>query len=177
MANKFDLLIRRILEVVDALPPTPPAIVQQAPLKNVDIVAAALIGEAGGEGKTGMQAVMNVIMNRSARSSDFVRGIISTILKPKQFSFFNNYTSGKESMENIVARARMHPRWNEAMEVALAGLSKKLPDITQGATHYHVTSGPGKVAPSWSSPTVGGKNTSAIVTNTIGRHTFLKNIR
>jgi len=176
---RFNLLVKQLLEAAD-VPPQPPGIVQSAPkqaIRNMDIIAAALIGEAGGEGEKGMHAVMNVISNRAQTSSDFVKGTVQVVLKPKQFSFFNKYTSGQESMASIVDKAKQHPNWPKALELALAGLSKKLPDITDGATHYHVSSGPSKVQPKWSHPQVGGKNPQAVVTNTIGRHTFLKNIR
>jgi spore germination cell wall hydrolase CwlJ-like protein len=175
--TRYNVLISKLLEDAGNIPPPPPAIIQQAPIRNVDVVAAALIGEAGGEGNTGMHAVMNVITNRAKSSPDFVRGVIEAVLKPKQFSYFNKYNSGGESMISIINKAKQHPSWNKALEIALAGLSKKLPDITSGATHYHVSSGPGKVIPKWSSPQVGGTNPQAVITNTIGHHTFLKNIR
>ena len=176
--TKYNALISKLLEDAgNTPPPSPPAIIQQAPIRNVDVVAAALIGEAGGEGNTGMHAVMNVIANRAKNSPDFVRGVIEVVLKPRQFSFFNKYNAGGQSMISIISKAKQHPSWNKALEIALAGLSKKLPDITSGATHYHVSSGPGKVAPTWSSPQVGGTNPQAVITNTIGHHTFLKNVR
>jgi len=176
---RFKETFEKLLEAAADVPPPPPAIVQkaQAPATNIDVIAAALIGEAGGEGEKGMHAVMNVIVNRAKGSNDLVRGAISNVLKPKQFSFFNNYNAGKEEMNQIIQRASKHSNWNKARSIALAGLSGKLNDITDGATHYHVSSGPGKVNPKWSNPAVGGKNPQAVVTNTIGHHTFLKNVR
>ena len=105
---RFDDLVKKILEAVADLPPPPPAIVQkaEAPIRNVDIIAAALIGEAGGEGYKGMQAVMNVIVNRSKSSNDFVRAAVANVLKPKQFSFFNKYTSGQEDIRGIIDKAK-----------------------------------------------------------------------
>lgn len=175
---RFDDLVKKILEAVADLPPPPPAIVQkaEAPIRNVDIIAAALIGEAGGEGYKGMQAVMNVIVNRSKSSNDFVRAAVANVLKPKQFSFFNKYTSGQEDIRGIIDKAKQHPKWAQASEIALVGLSKKLEDITGGATHYHVSRGQSKVTPAWTHPSFGGKNAQAVVTNTIGAHTFLKNV-
>jgi len=176
---RFKDKFEKLLEAAVDLPPQPPAIVQKAqvPITNIDVIAAALIGEAGGEGEKGMHAVMNVIINRARGSNDLVRNAVSNVLKPKQFSFFNNYNAGREEMSQIIQRASKHSNWAKAREVALLGLSGKLKDITDGATHYHVSSGPGKVAPKWSNPKVGGKNIEAAVTNTIGHHTFLKNVR
>ena len=176
---RFDDKINQLLkEVAPDLPPPPPAIIQkaQAPIKYSDIVAAALIGEAGGEGYKGMQAVMNVIMNR-VKGGDPFRGAVDVVLKPKQFSFFDQYNDGSAKMQDIISKAMKHPRWAEAKELALVGMRGKLEDITDGATHYHVTKGPSKVKPKWSSPQFGGKNPQALATNTIGRHTFFKNIR
>lgn len=170
-------IIELLKEVTPDLPP-PPAIIRkaEAPIKYSDIVAAALIGEAGGEGSKGMQAVMNVIMNR-VKNEDPFRGAVDVVLKPKQFSFFDKYNDGSVKMNDIITKAMKHPRWAEAKELALIGMQRKLDDITGGATHYHITSGPNKVKPYWSSPEFGGKNKEALTTNTIGRHTFFKNIR
>jgi len=148
----------------------------EAAIKYSDIVAAALIGEAGGEGYKGMQAVMNVIMNR-VKGGDPFRGAVDVVLKPKQFSFFDNYNDGSVKMQDIITKAMAHPRWAEAKELAIVGMQGKLEDLTGGATHYHVTKGPSKVKPYWSSPKFGGKNKEALATNTIGSHTFFRNIR
>jgi len=176
---RFEDRIRQLLlEVTPDLPPPPPALVQkaEASIKYSDIVAAALIGEAGGEGYEGMQAVMNVIMNRVKGGNPF-RGAVDVVLKPKQFSFFDDYNAGSVKMGDVVTKAMQHPRWAMAKELALVGMQGKLEDLTGGATHYHVTKGPSKVKPYWSSPQFGGKNKEALATNTIGSHTFFKNIR
>jgi len=163
---------------MEAPPPPPPAIVQQAESKitNLDVLAATLIGEAGGEGREGMHAVMNVIMNRVKGSTDPVKSAVATVLKPKQFSMFNSYTAGNEDIAKIINKAKQHPRWGVAEEIALKGLSGNLEDITGGATHYHVSRGISKVTPRWTNPKLGGKNAQAVITNTIGSHSFLKNV-
>lgn len=165
-------------EAVDAPPPPPPAIVQkaEAPITNLDVLATTLIGEAGGEGEKGMHAVMNVIMNRVKGSSDPVRAAVASVLKPKQFSMFNSYTLGNKDIREIINKAKQHSNWKIAEKIAMDGLSNKLVDITDGATHYHVTKGKSKVTPKWTHPSLGGKNPQAVVTNTIGAHSFLKNV-
>jgi spore germination cell wall hydrolase CwlJ-like protein len=176
---RFYKQIQKLLEALgDVPPPPPPALIQRAESKitNLDIITTTLIGEAGGEGEQGMHAVMNVIMNRTKGSSDPVRTAVSGVLKPKQFSMFNSYTLGNEDIRNIINKAKQHPRWKLAEQIALKGLSGNLADITDGATHYHVSKGKSKVAPKWTHPSFGGKNTQAVVTNTIGAHTFLKNV-
>lgn len=179
--RQFDFKVKQLLYLLEAgpdLPPPPPAIIQkaEAPIKYSDIVAAALIGEAGGEGYKGMQAVMNVIMNR-VKGGDPFRGAVNVVLQPKQFSFFNKYNEGTVKMQDIVSKAMQHPKWAEAKELALVGMKRNLQDITDGATHYHVTKGKSKVTPKWSNPQFGGKNPEALATNTIGSHTFFKNVR
>jgi hypothetical protein len=119
---------------------------------------------------------MNVIMNR-VKDGDPFRGAVNIVLKPKQFSFFNKYNDGTEKMQDIITKATKHPNWAKAKELALVGMRGKLQDITDGATHYHVTSGPSKVSPKWSNPKFGGKNPEASATNTIGHHTFFTNIK
>jgi len=178
---RFNKQVTQILEAIADLPPVPapaPAIIQQAHIiRNIDVVAAALIGEAGGEGERGMHAVMNVIINRCKGQPDLVRSAVQTVVRPKQFSFFNNYNNGQETMEDIINKAKKHTSWNKAIEIASLGLEKKLDDITNGATHYHVYTGKSKVTPKWSSPEVGGRNREAVITNTVGHHVFLKNVR
>lgn len=174
---RFNKLVKNILEVVGDVPP-PPAIIQKAvaPITNLDVIATTLIGEAGGEGEKGMHAVMNVIMNRVRGSNDPVRAAVAAVLKPKQFSMFNSYTLGNTDIKVIINKAKQHPNWKVATDIASRGLAKQLPDITSGATHYHVSKGRSKVAPRWTHPAVGGKNAQAVITNTIGAHTFLKNV-
>lgn len=175
---RYDKLVKSILEAIADLPPPPPAMIQkaEAPITNLDVIATTLIGEAGGEGEEGMHAVMNVIMNRVKQSNDPVRAAVASVLKPKQFSMFNSYTQGNTNIKDIINKAKQHPRWQLAQEIASKGLSRTLPDITGGATHYHVSRGRSKVTPKWSHPSLGGKNTQAVVTNTIGAHSFLKNV-
>ena len=176
---RYNDLVKNILEAIgDVPPPPPPAIIQkaEAPITNLDIIATTLIGEAGGEGEKGMHAVMNVIMNRVKNSNDPVRAAVATVLKPKQFSMFNSYTLGNTDIKDIITKAKQHSNWKLAQDIASKGLSNQLSDITNGATHYHVFKGKSKVTPKWSHPTYGGKNAQAVVTNTIGSHTFLKNV-
>jgi N-acetylmuramoyl-L-alanine amidase len=175
---KFYRKVKKLLEAIADLPPPPPAIIQKAEEKitNLNVITATLIGEAGGEGERGMHAVMNVIANRSLGSKDFIKSAVANVLKPKQFSMFNSYTTGGGRIEDIIKKAKQHPKWEIAKKIALSGLNKTLPDITDGATHYHVFKGKSKVTPDWSHPSVGGKNSQAVVTNTIGSHTFLKNV-
>jgi len=165
-------LIRRkksdILEAMDSLPPSPPAIVQKAEIKspavmnltNAYIVAATVWGEAADQGEEGMQAVMNVIMNRS--KGEFTNAV-KVVLAPKQFSTWNSVT-------NPVARAledanvwRQNKNFQKCFQIVDRASQGKLPDITGGALFYF---NPDKAAPSWAK--------KLVYTTTISDHQFYK---
>lgn len=92
-----------------------------------ELVAAVLIGEAGGEGDhRSLWAVREVIDNR-ARLRHATRTAV--VLAREQFSCLNKLTR-----EELVARAKRHPRWDEALRVAR---SSKRTNYTSGALYYH----------------------------------------
>lgn len=153
---------------LDLPPPQPipdkpvPAIIHKEVLNATekDIIATCLIGEAGGEGVTGMQAVMNVIGNRAQGNP---HKFAQECLKPYQFSLFNDATVKKTTkLGDIVAKAKKHPKWKEAQDLVSQAVSKSLEDITGGATHYHTPA----VNPSWSN--------QFQQVSTIGNHMFYK---
>ena len=116
-----------------------------------DVIAATLILEAGGEYSVGsMQAVHEVIINRSAKRS---LSAAQVCLQPYQFSCWN---SG--SLARKLAMAQRHPRWAEACMI----VASKPTNLTNGADHYHAD----HCDPYW--------NKSMTVTVVIGRHIFCK---
>jgi len=125
---------------------------------SADIIAATLIGEAGGEGVTGMHAVLNVIMNRSRGNFNLAR---SVCLKRKQFSMWND----APDRAKVVSSAKKHPRWAEAVALVNQARTGTLGDITSGSKFYYAHK---KVTPSWSNPKVFERKT------VIGNHTFGK---
>lgn len=132
----------------------PPAIVQQEPAKpsnvlskqqimDAYIVAATLWLEARGEGEQGMQAVMNVIMNRAGGDFSKTR---SVVLKPKQFSCWNGVSNpAKETVELSKSHGKEAP-FKTAVKLVDQAMKGRLEDITNGATHYF---NPKQVKPSW----------------------------
>ena len=125
--------------------------VSQGQPTHMDIVASTLILEAGGEYHEGsMQAVHEVIVNRSHQ-----RKLASweVCLQRKQFSCWN---SGK--INKLVAKAKRHPRWREAMAI----IQSPLTNYAKGADHYHAD----YCDPYW--------NKHMKVTAKIGRHIFYK---
>ena len=137
--------------------PPPPVYVELAPygVHDREVVAATLIGEAGGEQWRGMQAVFNVIWNRAGGNPALVK---AACLAPHVFSCWN----GKEVSTHI-QRAKNHPCWAQALQLAEMGLRGKLADLTGGANHFY---DPKRVHPHWA-----GKMRQTAV---IGGHTFLK---
>lgn len=140
----------------EGLPPAPPAEIRRSTISqnDIDIVAACLIGEAGGEGSKGMQAVMNVISNRAKGRAEAMRGVV---LSPKQFSVFN----GKKP-EDVVAKAKRHPMFAQATMIVRNSMMGNLQDITGRATHYHTPA----VSPKWAK--------SLKATGQLGGHIFYR---
>ena len=117
---------------------------------DVQVVAATLVLEAGGEGKAGMEAVREVIANRS-RSSVLTEAEVC--LKRLQFSCWNGST-----VKAGIEKAKLHKNWSLALEIANAETTNH----TSGATHYHTT----KVSPWWAE--------TLTRTATIKNHIFYK---
>lgn len=160
----FNRLVYSILEQVTPLSPF-----------DIDVLAALLVKEAGGEKDyiAGMAGVMNTIVARANKNPSH---FISVALKPKQFSAFNNIKT-QQDLVNTVAQTKKHPRFNAAKDMVISASKGTLPNLIGSAKHYHVTKGPSKVTPTWTNPQYGGKNTSAVPTTTIGNHTFFSGVR
>lgn len=99
-------------------------------MKDIEIVAATLIGEAGGEGEEGMQAVLNVIMNRANKNFN---NAAKVCLRPWQFSVWNDQ---KNNISGYIKEKKKHPRWNTALKLIKLAIDNKLPDITRNANFY-----------------------------------------
>lgn len=140
------------------------------PIKDTEIVAATLIGEAGGEeDKDAMKAVLNVLQNR-AKIKETTPARES--LRPKQFSMWNEATSGvkvrtdfsQSKINQVINKHRGHKKWNEALKLA----STTPKDVTGGATHYYAPKGV-KRLPAWEK--------GWTKTKTIGGHIFGKDVK
>ncbi len=125
--------------------------------ENMNIFASTLIGEAGGEGIKGMQAVANVIMNRAR--GDFSK-VGAVCLKPYQFSMWNGK---RDQIKSVVHKAKAHARWKDAMLLIQQAKDGKLQDITGGSDFYF---NPKLAMPKWAN--------QFEKTYTIGQHDFYK---
>jgi N-acetylmuramoyl-L-alanine amidase len=161
--SPVDEMISKIDEVLDVPPPYHQHVKFSQDEK--DIVAAVLIGEAGGERDPGMQAVMNVIMNRAKKPERFV----STVLRRRHFAMFNSATGNASGVNydivrSIVSDYKKHPCWNKAQILVSQATHGELPDVTEGATHYYSCKMP--KAPLWAQ--------EMKETTRIGNHIFMK---
>jgi N-acetylmuramoyl-L-alanine amidase len=139
-------------------------------ISDIDIIAATIIGEAGGEGNDGMKAVKNVLQNRASKRGTSIAG---EALRPKQFSMWNKATSGVNvasdfnqkdrisKIQSIINMYKKHTKWNIAVTLA----KTKIKDITSGATKYYASSGRHAIDPPY-----WAKNWKDSVI--IGNHTF-----
>lgn len=86
-------------------------------------VAEALYFESRSEGVKGMQAVANVIMNRAKKRQVSPYDVIT---RPNQFSYLDR-------TDFSITEHEVH---RTAMLISTAAVTYKLPDITNGSTHY-----------------------------------------
>lgn len=141
------------------------ALLQEAQREmEVDILARTLWGEARGEGKAGMEAVVMVILNRveiARKAGGFWWGnsVIEVCRKPYQFSCWNK---DDPNMPKLLSVGEDNPYFVTALRVARRALLGFLKDPTKGATHYHARN----VQPYWAK----GQRPVAVV----GRHIFYR---
>lgn len=100
--------------------------------RAAETVVACLIGEAGGEGRQGMEAVLEVIRNRALKKygNDSVVSMYKIVVAPKQFSYFNG------GIDAGINKAKRHPKWREAENVLKSGPTNH----TKGSTYYYAAS-------------------------------------
>ena len=132
----------------------------------VDVLARTAWGEARGDGTTGMHGVCNVVMNCLA----YARGrggywwgnsVKEICLKDYQFSAWNANDPNRGKMQSVTVQ---DAAFADAVRLARQAVNGNLPDITNGATHYHTDA----VRPSWS----GQGEVAALV----GSHKFYRGI-
>lgn len=118
-------------------------------LTDVQLLALLLHGEARGESPAGMVAVAHVIVNRVGKRTWYGSSLRDVILKPWQFSYFNE----------LSAVPRVDNSCSVIAELVMGGYTV---DASKGADHYYSTI---IDVPSWS--------LSMRETVRIGKHVFL----
>lgn len=119
--------------------------------KTDDILLTLCIyGEARNQGVEGMLAVGAVVRNRVARGGWYGKTFREVILKPYQFSCFNENDPNRAILSAMSDRFMSELMVNQALKechwVAQGILDGKLGSNVKGATHYHAVS---IKTPSW----------------------------
>ncbi len=108
-------------------------------LSDAEVLARTLYGEARGEELAGIEAVACVILNRVAFAKSRGRywwgnSIKQVCLKPGQFSCWNEADPNRTKLLAVNPRDRAYRLCKRIASRAVTG---NLPDVTEGATHYH----------------------------------------
>jgi N-acetylmuramoyl-L-alanine amidase len=124
-----------------------------------EVLATCMVLEAGGEGQDGMQAVLNVILNRA--DGNLTRMMPETV-KYGAFSCMSSIWRVEEpDYSPLIRRAMNQPAvYEEALKLVAIMEQGLLTDNTGGATHYHAD----YVTPYWAA--------SLRYITTIGSHLF-----
>ncbi|NBB51808.1 cell wall hydrolase [Rhizobium sp. CRIBSB] len=126
--------------------------------RDLECLTQAVYYEARGEGRDGMRAVAQVVLNR-VRHAAFPKTVCGVVFQGAgrrtgcQFSF-----TCDGSMRGNVNRAA----WTRARDIASSALSGSVFAGVGNATHFHTTA----VAPGW--------RTSMIRVNQVGQHLFYR---
>lgn len=124
----------------------------------IDVLARTAWGEARGEGRVGMIAVINVIQNR-VKAKRWPNDIAGVCQQALQFSCWNADDPNRAKLMNVTIE---DPAFAIATELAGQAIKDELGDLTSGANHYHEQS----ITPYWA------KGHAPVAT--IGRHKFYK---
>ncbi len=117
-----------IIDEIDVIKPHR-LVYDSCPYAN-DIIVATIIMEAGGEYHVGaLEGVYEVIMNRAKKRK---KTIAQVCLQRKQFSCWNGKADGIKALEDTIAKAKKHPRW----QIAHAVIGTQT-NYTKGADHYY----------------------------------------
>ena len=105
-----------------------------------DTLARTIWGEARSEGYEGMQAVASVVLNRIASGKTWWGADIESVcLEPWQFSCWN---ANDPNRAKLLAVDQRDDQFVTALEISAQAVAGTLPDNTNGATTYKVTSLP-----------------------------------
>eukprot|EP00731_Ephydatia_muelleri_P014889 Em0008g609a len=96
---------------------------------DVDVLARTLWGEARGEGRTGMEAVASVIINRvdwpHEGSLWWGNTVEEVCKKPSQFAVWN---AGDPNLAPMLAVTDADPQFRTALEIARQAVARRLHD-------------------------------------------------
>lgn len=129
--------------------------------RDIELAARTVVGEARGDGEKGMAAVAHVIRNRAARPAWWGSTLTGVILKPRQFSAWNE---GDPNRPFMLALSNTDDDFLAAKALVTPILEGQQEDPTGGATHYHTRA----IKPWWSN------SPKLVKTVNIGEHVFYR---
>lgn len=138
---------------------------------NVDLLATVLTLEDNTT--KGMVAINNVVWTRAKENPKNIRKVL---LKKWQFTCINPHTIKGESLQKLVDKAKSRSNWDAARKIAENTYRSRLHVTVTDATHYHVYKGKIKCSPSWTHPSLGGKNHKCRIVAFIGDHVYLSKV-
>ena len=110
-------------------------------MRNINLPARVAWGEARNQGPEGMQAVLNTMKNRSdkdlwndGKDDWWGEGLANVATKPSQYSAYNDNDPNRALLDAVTSD---DPNFALAVELSARNVRGDLPDITNGATHYH----------------------------------------
>lgn len=123
-----------VLDLAAPHPAARTAAPQSLPDSSPELTLARTIwGEARSEGRDGMAAVANVVMNRVNKPRYWGRSVVEVCRKPYQFSCWNSGDPNSIQLQKL-SEADLA----QQLPLARSAIAMQLQDATNGATHYHV---------------------------------------
>jgi spore germination cell wall hydrolase CwlJ-like protein len=108
--------------------------------RELSCLAQAVWFEARGSSFADKLAVGQVVLNRVA-STDHADTVCGVIWEPNQFSWTNDGLADVVKIENRIDE----DAWLDSVLASLTAYKADVPDLTEGATHYHAI----YVDPAW----------------------------
>ncbi len=99
----------------------------------IDVLARTIWGEARGDGRAGMTAVANVVVNRVNKPGWWGHNIVQVCTAPWQFSCWNE---GDPNRAKLLSVNGNDPQFVTALAIADSAVEGTLADITEGADSY-----------------------------------------
>ena len=105
-------------------------------ISDEEVVASLLVAEAGSQKKIGMQAVMNVIQNRSKSGRKRFATSIREVAMSDEFEPMIEVNKGNKSLSSFVEEMKGLKEYKTAQGLVKKAMGGELEDVTSGATHY-----------------------------------------
>lgn len=113
---------------------------------KLEVIAACLVLESGGEITDGKIAVANVFHNRAGKRD--INAFYKVVTKRYQFSCFNAVTVDKtKTFADVVKKAKQRSSWKICHYIVKQELLGNNPMLVPNCKHYYAAHGPNKIKP------------------------------